>query len=87
MDRQEKINGAVDFIIQTVQLKSMDSGHQYIVRFENVVINCGIGKDTESQEDILDELLTRVEVLDAYNEDDGFNVNIFTDYAPNYEEE
>ena len=79
---EKLINDVCDFIIKTVQEKSISSGFQYVVDTQTISNRFNINI-AEFQTEIIDSLLCRDEVADVVF-DDGFDVVLFTDYAPNY---
>ena len=78
------INKLVDFIIAEVQEKSALSGFQNIVLYSDMSEKFSGEIEEFILELILDELHKREEVADAILDTDGFDVVLFTDFAPNY---
>lgn len=81
------IEGICDFIIKTVQTKSILSGFQYIVDFDSINDEFGMPMNFKLKLDAYDALLEREEVADVELTDEGFDVVLYTKYAPNYNEE
>ena len=82
---EKLINDVCDFIIKTVQEKSILSGFQYVVDTQIIYNEFNIKTTDELQSQIIESLLCRDDVADVVY-DDGFDVVLFTDYAPNYDE-
>ena len=81
------INKIVDYIIAEIQEKSDLSGFQNVVPYS--VLSERFSGEIEEyiQGLVIDGLLKREEVADAILDTDGFDVVLYTDYAPNYNEE
>lgn len=86
--KKSKIAKVVDYIIKEVQEKSNPDmgGFQYIVDDADIMMAFQFGMEQDTQEEILDALLERKEVADAFLDTDGYDVTLFTDHAPNYVE-
>jgi len=80
------INEICSYIIKTVQLKSNPdfSGFQYVVDIQDINTSFSITINEQMQSEILNNLLCREEVADVVLNDGGFDVVLYTDYAPNY---
>lgn len=72
-----------DYIIKTVQSES--SGFQYIVFYDEIEMEFGLRLDSVIIKEIENSLWLREEVADI-ELDDGFDIVLYTDYAPNYRE-
>jgi Fe-S cluster assembly iron-binding protein IscA len=81
------INRICDYIIRIVQENSILSGFQYEVDYKTVEDEFGIIVDEEMKQIISANLSQREEVADVVLDEDGFNVVIYTKYAPNYNKE
>lgn len=88
IDMVNKINikGITDYIIKTVQENSILSGFQYIVSYTDIEKTFDINI-SNIKNDIIDTLSTREEVADVQVDEEGFDVVLYTKYAPNYNEE
>lgn len=73
----------VDFIVKTVQEDS--SSFQYIVDSSYVEGVFEIELDSLAVNQIIEGLLQREEVADVEFYESGFDIVLYTDYAPNYE--
>lgn len=72
----------VGFIIKTVQDESM--GFQYIVDYICIEEKFGVVLDSTIIKQVEIFLCKREEVADVQLDDYGFDVVLYTDYAPNY---
>ena len=70
-----------DYVVKTVQSES--SGFQYIVLYDEIEKEFGIRLDSVVIKEIEKDLWLREEVADI-ERDNGFDVVLYTDYAPNY---
>lgn len=79
-------NKIADFIISEVQQKSNSSmsGFQYIVDYKDIYERFSVEINEYINAEIIKELQYRKEVADAIEDTDGFDVVLYTDYAPNY---
>ena len=75
----------VNFIIATVQEESM--GFQYIVDYSHIEEKFEVTFDSIIIKQVEELLCEREEVADVQLDDDGFDVVLYTGYAPNYIEE
>jgi hypothetical protein len=75
----------VDYIIKQVQNNSFESGIQLIVSYENIEKAFNIRLDKVLKKDIINELMTRHEVMSVEEDGDfGLDIVISIMYAPNY---
>lgn len=81
---KEIINDICDFVIKTVQTKSILTGFQYVVYYSDIFEEFSITLTKYEISSIKNELLLREEVADVVYNDNGFDVVLYTDYAPNY---
>lgn len=72
------------FIVKYVQEHALFNGFQYCVSFEIINTHFNISIDEHLVSSIYNQLLSEVEVADCVL-DDGFDVVLFTNYAPNYD--
>jgi hypothetical protein len=80
----EKIS---NYIIKTVQENSMLSGFQYVVSYKDIQETFSQEIDEYINSKIIENLSAREEVADVQEDTDGFDVVLYTKYAPNYIEE
>lgn len=75
-----------DFIIKEVQQNSefSISGFQYIVDYKDIYENFSVEINEYINSEITKALQDRKEVADMIEDTDGFDVVLYTDYAPNY---
>lgn len=78
------INDICDFIVKTVQDESILSGFQYVVSYSDIAEKYSKQLSETIQSAIENELSSRKEVADVFCDTDGFDVVLYTDYAPNY---
>ena len=83
---EELLKRITDYIVKTVQEESILSGFQYIVDYSDVQSHFAkeIGEYINNQ--IVEALESREEVADVEQDTDGFDVVLYTDFAPNYED-
>ena len=76
-----------DFIIKEVQENSESSmsGFQYIVGYDKIQEKFNIDIERYMNDKILEYLHKREEVADVVEDTDGFDVVLYTEYAPNYD--
>lgn len=77
----------INEIIKIVQEESVLSGFQYIINYTYIENKFNIAINNNLREVIKTKLEEREEVADVYLDDNGFDVVLYTDYAPNYNEE
>lgn len=91
MENMINVSEIVDYVVKTVQDESILSGFQYIVEFEDIEDEFNISlNDKALINDIATLLSERDEVADVLVTDDGFegfDVVLYTDFAPNYQKE
>lgn len=75
------------YIIKTVQEESILSGFQYVVSEAAIQARFGVEIRNYINDKILDVTAEREEVAEIYLDTDGFDTTIYTDFAPNYDEE
>jgi hypothetical protein len=73
-----------DFIIKKVQADSIESGFQLIVSYSEIEKKFGMGIEQHVRGEIIEALEDREEVADIQTDNDGYDVVLYTDYAPNY---
>lgn len=76
----------VDFIIETVQGDSIVSGFQLNISYEELERKFGNFLEDDLSF-IYDLLIEREEVADVIMSEDEYDVVLYTDYAPNYQEQ
>lgn len=81
------INKIVDYIIKEVQEKSELSGFQNIVLYSDISEKFSGEIEEYFQNLVMDSLLKREEIADVILDTDGFDIVLYTDFAPNYKEE
>lgn len=84
---EELLKRITDYIVKTVQEESILSGFQYVVDYSDVQSHFAkeIGEYINNQ--IVEALEDREEVADVQLDTDGFDVVLYTNFAPNYEGE
>lgn len=82
---EELLKRITDYIVKTVQEESTLSGFQYVVDYSDVQSHFAkeIGEYVNNQ--IVEALEVREEVADVEQDTDGFDVVLYTNFAPNYE--
>lgn len=78
------INQICNFIIKTTQEESILSGFQYTIEYSIISKMFSIQMNQENINLIVKELLNKEEVADVEIFDDCFDVVLYTDFAPNY---
>ncbi len=78
------LNLIADYIIKQVQEESILSGFQYVVEYSGIEEKFSIIIEQDLKSKIVDVLLQREEVADVLLDNEGFDVVIYTNYAPNY---
>jgi hypothetical protein len=76
-----------DYIVKQVQENSKLSGFQYIVDHTDIQTIFNQEIDEYINNKIIEALCKKEEVADAQVDTDGFDVVLYTKYAPNYVEE
>lgn len=76
-----------EFIVKEVQEESQPcmSGFQLIVSFDKLQAEFGLEIDNITPDEIIAALCDREEVADVVKDEIGFDVVLYTAYAPNYE--
>lgn len=80
------IKEIAEYIIKTVQENSILSGFQCIVSYTDIEKTFNINI-SDIKNDIINMLCTREEVADVQDDVEGFDVVLYTEYAPNYNKE
>lgn len=76
-----------EYIVKSVQKNSILSGFQYIVDYTEIGTKFEVEITETNKEKIIDALQEREEVADVQKDPIGFDVVLFTAYAPNYSED
>lgn len=83
--RKELIENIAGFIVKKVQKESNESGFQLIVSNEEIEKEFIIKVDKQMQQEIEEYLYSKEEVADVQIDKVGFDVVIFTEFAPHYD--
>ncbi|GAA0082916.1 hypothetical protein [Clostridium sp. CTA-6] len=73
-----------DYIVKTVQEESTLEGFQYTISEANIQENFGLEIKNYIDDKIMEEMVKRKEVAEIFMDTDGFDVTLYTDSAPNY---
>lgn len=81
------INKIVDYIIKETQENSTLSGFQFTLAYSDLAENFAGEMEEYIENLIVNELCRRKEIADITTDVDGFDVVLYTDYAPNYKKQ
>ena len=75
-----------NYLIKTVQEESDSSmsGFQYVVSEADIQEKFGKEIENYINDKIMEEIVKRKEVAEIYLDTDGFDITLYTDFAPNY---
>lgn len=82
---EDNIQKISDYIVGQVQEKSIETGFQYVVSKTDIRRELSIELSEEELRAVTEHLMSREEVADVIEENDGFDVVLYTKFAPNYE--
>ncbi|WP_291566905.1 MULTISPECIES: hypothetical protein [unclassified Clostridium] len=73
-----------DYIVKNTQQNSVESGFQYITYYSEIEKKFNVKIDKNINNKILTALEDREEIADVQEDISGYDVVLFTSYAPNY---
>lgn len=73
-----------DYIVKNTQKNSLESGFQYITHYSEIEEKFNIEIQEYIKSKIISSLEDRKEIADVQEDTDGYDVVLFTSYAPNY---
>lgn len=73
-----------DYIVKNTQQNSLDSGFQYITHYSEIEEKFSLQIEEYVRNEIISSLEAKEEVADIQEDTDGYDVVLFTSYAPNY---
>ncbi|EKS4345204.1 hypothetical protein QB607_003208 [Clostridium botulinum] len=76
-----------NYIVKTVQEESTLEGFQYIISQKDIWEKFGKEIDEYIENKIIEVTSKKEEVAEIFMDTDGFDVTLYTDFAPNYIEE
>lgn len=80
----DRFDDIAKYIVRQVQENSILSGFQYIVSYKDVQNTFSIKLNKYVNKQIINALYDREEVADIQEDEEGFDVVIYTSFAPNY---